>query len=497
MEAWRGVPVLVLLFAGGFGVGCGPETEWEAESLGDVSSAVEAAAPGSGGLEPCGRSPLSVGDLQPGMEGSRPESLVAVGRQLFYAADDGASGRELWVTDGDERDSRRVKDVRPGGAGSTPRFLTPVGGRLFFVADDGVHGPELWRSDGTSQGTVLVADIRRGAAGSAPDNLTVVGGRLYFTAEDGVRGRELWSTDGTASGTQLAQEFAPGPASLFLDDLTEWNGRLALVAYGDTSVTLWVTGGRSGTAQVYFRGPAQTVLFSLTPVGRDRLFFLVDGGQGEADLWVSWGAPFFTFPLRHFAGDYPSELTPLGNAVYFMAGAEGFFGEPGDQLFGGELWKSDGTLLGTRRVKDVNPGPEGSLPSGLTAMDGRLYFAADDGVHGRELWSTDGTSQGTVLVQDLEPGPVGSAPTALAATDGWLFFSAATAARGREAWYSGGGSGRVQSLRDIAPAHLGSNPRGFARSGSYVFFVATHPDQGEEPWALPFLNAGRCGRFGD
>ncbi|RYZ34687.1 MAG: hypothetical protein EOO71_38235 [Myxococcaceae bacterium] len=492
MEAWRGVRVLVLLLSGGFGVGCGPEAEWEARSQGDASLTVQEASLGSGGAQPCGRSPLSVGDLRPGMEGSRPEALVAVGRQLFFSADDGGSGRELWVTDGEDRDSRRVKDVRPGAAGSTPRFLTRVGGRLFFVADDGAHGPELWRSDGTSQGTVMVTDLRPGAAGSAPDNLTVVGGRLYFTADDGARGRELWSSDGTAGGTQLEQEFAPGPASLYLDDLTEWNGRLALVAYGDTSVTLWVTGGQPSTAKVFFRGPAQTVLFALTPVGRDRLFFLVDLGLGEADLWVSWGVPLFTFPLRHFAGDYPSELTPLGNAVYFTAGAEGFFGEPGDLLFGGELWRSDGTLTGTRRVKDVNPGPASSLPSGLTVMDGRLYFAADDGVHGRELWRTDGTSQGTELVQDLEPGPVGSTPTALAATDGWLFLSATTAARGREAWYSDGTPGRVESLRDIAPGALGSNPRGFVRSGSHVFFVATHPDQGEEPWALPFLNAGRC-----
>src|SRR5262249_3598808 len=78
---------------------------------------------------------------------------------------------------------------------SLPRYLTNVNGTLFFTADDGTSGVELWTSDGTEGGTVLVKDIRPGSSGSFPVDLTNVNGTLFFTADDGVSGTELWALD--------------------------------------------------------------------------------------------------------------------------------------------------------------------------------------------------------------------------------------------------------------------------------------------------------------
>ena len=54
----------------------------------------------------------------------------------------------------------------PGSYGSNPQYLTNVGGTLFFTANDGINGTELWKSDGTAAGTVLVKDINPGSDGS-------------------------------------------------------------------------------------------------------------------------------------------------------------------------------------------------------------------------------------------------------------------------------------------------------------------------------------------
>ncbi len=54
---------------------------------------------------------------------------------------------------------------------------------------------------------------------------------------------------------------------------------------------------------------------------------------------------------------------------------------------------SDGTSAGTTMVKDINPFGN-SDPTSLTALNGLLFFSADDGT-GRRLWVSDGTSTGT------------------------------------------------------------------------------------------------------
>jgi ELWxxDGT repeat protein len=69
-----------------------------------------------------------------------------------------------------------------------------------------------------------------------------------------------------------------------------------------------------------------------------------------------------------------------------------------DGVHGSELWITDGSIAGTRIVKDINPGSAASNPGSLTNVNGTLYFTANDGVHGPALWKSNGTAAGTVML---------------------------------------------------------------------------------------------------
>ena len=60
------------------------------------------------------------------------------------------------------------KSTRDGNYYEQPSSPDRCGGTLFFAADDGIHGRELWKSDGTRAGTVLVKDIDPPTTAAAP-----------------------------------------------------------------------------------------------------------------------------------------------------------------------------------------------------------------------------------------------------------------------------------------------------------------------------------------
>src|SRR5215217_3867956 len=365
---------------------------------------------------------------------SAPDKVLRTKKWIFFAAITASKGEELWKTDGTAKGTTLVKDINrdlPPGARcdqsdcgipkgwSHPDTPTAMGNTLFFAADDGKHGVELWKSDGTEKGTTLVKDINTVKGNSNPNDkgdavnrsaevekLFVVGKTLYFRANDGKHGVELWKSDGTNRGTKFVKDIntaAPAPTNA------------ACTRRKSCAGSSWVD---------------DITVVGKTVAGK-RLYFNANDGKHGVELWKSDGTERGTTLVKSINPSSASEASDIGDLValrkrlYFSAN---------DGKHGLELWKSDGTERGTTLVKDINPGPADSGADALTAFKGRLLFTADDGVHGIEMWRSNGTKANTGLLINLEPGAVGSDPGELTTSGPFLYFAASTPSAGEELW---------------------------------------------------------------
>jgi ELWxxDGT repeat protein len=96
--------------------------------------------------------------------------------------------------------------------------------------------------------------------------------------------------------------------------------------------------------------------------------------------------------------------------VVRTSGANGFFElRPGVVLFsasgefGQELWVTDGTPGGAHLLADLAPGPDSSYPGRFFHIGALAGFLASDGAGVFNLWSTDGTAAGTRRVAPGHP----------------------------------------------------------------------------------------------
>ena len=87
------------------------------------------------------------------------KSITDVGGKAFILAETSTGGLELWRKNA-TGSITRVKIIRTSAA--IPSQYNPTATQsniMYFVANDGVHGNEIWQSDGTATGTFMILDL--------------------------------------------------------------------------------------------------------------------------------------------------------------------------------------------------------------------------------------------------------------------------------------------------------------------------------------------------
>jgi ELWxxDGT repeat protein len=359
------------------------------------------------------------------------DELTVFDGDVYFRANDGSHGWELWRYDPDTDSATLVADIFPGaGNSSDPSYLTVFDGDLYFRASDGEYGQELWRYDPDTDSATLAADIWSGSNGSYPEYMTVFDGDLYFRAYDGVHGQELWRYDPDTNSATLAADIWPGSNGSSPAYLTVFDGDLYF-------------GANAGFyGQELWRYDPDT-----------------DSATLAAEIWPDTN------------GSYPEYLTVLDGDLYFRAN---------DGANGQELWRYDPDTDSATLAAEIWSETNGSYPEYLTVFDGDLYFGANDGVHGKELWRYDPDTDSATLAADIWSGSNGSSPEYLTVFGGDLYFEANDGAHGQELWRYDPDTDSATLAADIRPGVDSSIPRYLTATDSDLYFMVYNGSSGYE-----------------
>ncbi len=446
--------------------------------------------------------PSLMGDIYDDLsEGSFVDFYGQIDDKLYYSTYEKGVGTRLWVVD--SAGAREVKTDVTGNAIGSLRDLAfgpkpqQYGQHIFFedekkayaIDASGVHALfefeyEPWDDDNSYWGTF-------GKLGYLPfrgwdgTNLYIV---EYTYSLDGhsiyTDHLNIWKTDGTATGTKKVARLDSEPHALAVagDSIYYTKGFESGADFHATS--LWRYDIATKTDKLLLEAPdiSDRWIENLT-VFNNALYFSTRTQSNGRELWKSDGTVKGTKQLADIhvgtKGSYPRDFQVFNNALYFSA-------SDGDH--GRQLWKTDGTTAGTVRISDMQNGGKGSVEQ-LTVLKNNLFFVAEDSAHGRELWKTDGTRSGTALVKDIYPGTTTSGIHTLFVGGENLYFFANDGTHGRELWTSNG-SGSAQLIADLYPGAEGSEPRDANRwhpssmlfANDILYFTAVDGVHGEAPW---------------
>ncbi|MEZ5966457.1 MAG: hypothetical protein R3F56_21655 [Planctomycetota bacterium] len=335
-----------------------------------------------------------LGSLPPARTDDLPGAASRGGIALLTVPFGGFAG--IWRTDGTPEGTSRLVPASYGEVVAGPR-------RFYFST-----GSRLYESDGTPAGTVLLRD----ASPYGVRNLTVAGdGVVAVFARQGADEILRVGADRVVHQLPLSRSnlsvrgLTVGDLGVYVSVRDGADGALERVRPNATAAERFATfpgtgaapvlvgslggkivAGAAGLVAVREADGAQTVLNATQPTLARKASTLAYYHAADG-LWRTDGTTGGTFRLTSVL---PLEPRLAGERLFFR-GTDGQGSEP---------WVSDGTLAGTHRIADLQPGACDSYPTDFAAAgdSGHVVFAATTPLGQRQLWSSDGTAAGTRLV---------------------------------------------------------------------------------------------------
>ena len=344
-------------------------------------------------------------------------SWLETSSTLISAGSNGATGCELWTSMAVLDSTSQLVDINPTGD-STPglwldmtQIQTDNGAIVFFDADDGTNGRELWASDGTVAGTQRITSFG-GAGDGLTGNSKIVkwmGGVVFTNVNEDF----IWS-NGTTTVELFDAPFFTSTTQSTLDTQTSDLSAYPLTKLWPESDGLWFSA--STTSQDFemhylsqegaFKSWDLNTLEGSMPdsflsVSGHNIVIAEDGFNGRqlvrlnddgSHVWLT----SLTLQSNGAASTSVGEkmgLNSIGDVVLFDAQTSGV-----DTT----LWSYNLTTGISQELSSniLAPGEN----SGAVMLDGKLWFDCVTTITATELCYSDGTVEGSKLAYEFQPG---------------------------------------------------------------------------------------------
>lgn len=397
------------------------------------------------------------------------DHLIKFNNKLFFSANNGINGEELWASDGTQDGTVLLKDIVSGSASSSPEFLKVCGDKIYFIAKDPANTARkaLFQTDGTSNGTIKIITLSADLNGITANNyFEYYNGKVYFKHDGDNQGFELWSTDGTVSGTQLVNNIFPGSGSSNPDYFYVFGGKLFFNAEDDLNgKELWNTDGSSSGTILVSTGNVDNTVFGprFMTEYNGKLYYEYDG-----ELWSSNGgsASLFLQINPGFKSD-PRNFLVHNGQLFFSAKRNGI---------AHELFICDGTPAGTSPVlTDIN----GYFAASLLSAYGDLFYSGFSDFNGQELWKSDGTNTNTNLYYNLN----NDVPTVsnglevnneMIAVNDTIYLNGSSENGVKKLFYTTGSDNLLTAIDYNLGTSANGNPKNLINFNNELYFIANY-----------------------
>lgn len=402
---------------------------------------------------------ILVMNLNPNFSGSSyPSNFTVFNGELYFTADDGVNGRELFKTDGTT--ITLVKDINVGSGSSSNHsdnmmaMLEENGFLYFFAEDTSGTGYDLWKTDGTEAGTIKVSELNTNEVTGLNLNFKKLGNSLYFVYTDSnTSHKEIYKYEPLSSNQTSVLNVYPSNNSSGYGYLTIFDNKLFAVADGKIYYTNGATNG------FVFLGTNGITAFNKLTVLNDELFFFGNSStNGNQDVYKCFYNPAendyrvqlvydFNDGGSGFLNPLPGSLsdngipyfTSLNNKLYFTAREQS---SPNGGLVY-QIYETDGTTTQIA-IPITHSGSPSSRPIyWITANNNKLYFLMSGDNSPEQLWEAnpdDGmfTQLSSYTGPITQPRQIFTRP--LKSWNNNIYVEGITTAEGYELWKFGTGT---------------------------------------------------------